>query len=140
MLTPLGPLLGRLYNKRSFERSFRPIFGAGTQPSQEEIDAYWSLIAYGGGTRIAHRLLQYIPERRANRDRWVGAMKGTSTPLRLIDGAADPVSGRPMAERYREVIPDPDVVVLNEIGHYPQMEAPEAVVREYLAFAEGHGL
>ena len=91
----------------------------------------------GGGERSLHRLLRYIPERRANRERWVGAMQHTRVPLRLIDGAADPVSGAHMAARYRELVPRADVVLLEGVGHYPQMEAPADVQHEYLAFVAG---
>jgi pimeloyl-ACP methyl ester carboxylesterase len=55
-------------------------------------------------------------------------------PRRLICGAVDPVSGRHLAERYRELVPDPDVVLLDDVGHYPQLEAPDRVVDEYEAF------
>ncbi|HAV68070.1 MAG TPA: alpha/beta hydrolase, partial [Alcanivorax sp.] len=40
----------------------------------------------------------------------------------------DPVSGGHMVARYRELIPDPDVVELAGVGHYPQTEAPDAVI------------
>ena len=39
-----------------------------------------------------------------------------------------------MAARYREVIPNPDVVMLGgDIGHWPQIEAPDAVLEAFLA-------
>ena len=43
-----------------------------------------------------------------------------------------------MVARYRELVPDPDpdVVLLPEVGHYPQIEAPAAVLAAYLAFAD----
>jgi pimeloyl-ACP methyl ester carboxylesterase len=60
-------------------------------------------------------------------------MRETAVPMRLIDGPADPNSGRHMAKRYLEVIPDADVVMLDDaIGHWPQIEAPEAVLRHFL--------
>ncbi|MGC7264400.1 alpha/beta hydrolase, partial [Mycobacteroides abscessus subsp. abscessus] len=41
--------------------------------------------------------------------------------------------GLHMAERYLEVIHDPDVVLLDDnIGHWPQIEAPEAVLTHFL--------
>jgi len=40
-----------------------------------------------------------------------------------------------MAERYREVVPAPDVVLLDGIGHYPQIEDPDGVWRAFAAFA-----
>lgn len=38
-----------------------------------------------------------------------------------------------MAQRYLEVIPDPDVVMLaDDIAHWPQIEAPDAVLAHFL--------
>jgi pimeloyl-ACP methyl ester carboxylesterase len=136
LLTPLGPLLGRLYGRRAFSRTFRAIFGPDSQPTDEEIANYWELVSDGGGERLLYRLLRYIPERRVHRERWVGAMQKTGIPLRLINGAVDPVSGAHMAARYRELVPRADVTLLEGIGHYPQMEAPDDTLREYLAFVE----
>jgi pimeloyl-ACP methyl ester carboxylesterase len=69
-----------------------------------------------------------------HRARWVGALVESTVPRRLICGAVDPVSGRHLAERYRELVPDPDVVVLECVGHYPQLEVHDRVVDEYEAF------
>jgi pimeloyl-ACP methyl ester carboxylesterase len=55
-------------------------------------------------------------------------------PLRLIDGLLDPVSGVHMAARYRELISEPDVVELPNVGHYPQLEAPEETLAAILDF------
>ena len=64
-------------------------------------------------------------------------MRQTDIPMRLIDGPADPNSGRHMAQRYLEVIPNPDVVMLDDnIGHWPQIEAPDAVLENFLAFVD----
>ena len=39
-----------------------------------------------------------------------------------------------MARRYAEVIPNADVIVLaDDIGHWPQLEAPDAVLTHFLA-------
>ncbi|MUM35809.1 alpha/beta hydrolase, partial [Mycobacterium sp. CBMA361] len=40
-----------------------------------------------------------------------------------------------MAARYREVIPNPNVVMLaDDIAHWPQIEAPDAVREHFLEF------
>lgn len=137
LLTPLGPLLGLLTHERAFARSFSAIFGPRTRPSAEELCDFWTLVSRDGGARIMHRLIRYIPERLAFRARWVGALQRTSLPLRLIDGPEDPVSGAHMAQRWREVVPDPDVVILDGIGHYPQVESPDAVTRAFFDFVDG---
>jgi pimeloyl-ACP methyl ester carboxylesterase len=135
LLTPLGPLVSSLMNERMFRKGLCAVFGSHTRPTEEELHRFWLLVAHDGGARLAHRLISYIPERRANRDRWVGVLARTSVPLLLIDGAADPVSGLHMVERYRELVPDPRAVVLPGIGHYPQIEDPR---RTLLALLEFH--
>jgi len=136
LLTPLGPLLSRLMNRRSFERSFTAVFGANTQPSAEELAQFWELIRRDGGQRIMHKLIRYMPERIAHRERWVGALQKTRVPLRLINGPDDPVSGAHMVARYRELVPNPDVVSLPGIGHYPQTEDPAGVLKAFFEFHE----
>jgi pimeloyl-ACP methyl ester carboxylesterase len=61
-------------------------------------------------------------------------MQFTKVPMRLINGSTDPVSGEHLAACYEALVPDPDVVRLPGIGHYPQVEAPEAVLEAFLAF------
>jgi pimeloyl-ACP methyl ester carboxylesterase len=80
------------------------------------------------------RLLRYIDERRRQRTRWVGALTQTRLPLRLINGPEDPVSGAHMARRYAELVPNADIVSIPGIGHYPQVEAPDRVLRAFLEF------
>jgi pimeloyl-ACP methyl ester carboxylesterase len=64
----------------------------------------------------------------------VGALQKTRVPLRVVNGPQDPVSGAHMVERYRELVPDPDTVLLPGVGHYPQVEDADGVVRAFLDF------
>jgi pimeloyl-ACP methyl ester carboxylesterase len=134
---PLGPALSRLTNERAFARSFAPIFGPETQPTAAEMHDYWRVVSHGGGQRIGHRLLGYLRERVENRERWVGALEGAAAhgiPVRFVNGLLDPVSGAHMLTRYRAVVPDPDWIPLEGIGHYPQVEDPAGVLRAYWGF------
>jgi len=79
-------------------------------------------------------LIWYMQDRIDNRERWVGAMQKTQVPLRVIDGVVDPISGVHMTERYKELIPNPDIVLLDDIGHFPLIEAPKDVLKHYLEF------
>lgn len=132
--SPLGSVLSRLMGERGFGRAFRKVFGPETQPSDIEMHDYWTLASRDHGTRALQRLLRYIDERRRYRDRWVGALIHTQVPLRLVNGPLDPVSGAHMVARYRQLIPHPDVVSLDRIGHYPQTEAPKRTLRALLDF------
>ncbi|MES2489170.1 MAG: alpha/beta hydrolase, partial [Pseudomonadota bacterium] len=107
-----------------------------TKPSAAELHDFWSLIAHNDGKRIIHLLIAYIDERRYNRERWVEALRRTRVPLRLINGPEDPVSGAHMVARYRSLVMSPDVVSLPGIGHYPQTEAPQAVLAAFFEFQD----
>jgi len=129
----LGPLLSRVMGYAKFEAAMLSIAG-GQPPSREELQDLWVLIERDGGRQALARLISYMEQRHRNRARWVGALVESRVPRRLICGAVDPVSGRHLADRYRELVPGPDVVVLEDVGHYPQLEAHDRVVDEYLAF------
>jgi pimeloyl-ACP methyl ester carboxylesterase len=134
LLSPIGRLVNGLSSKRQFERSLSAIFGPDSQPSQGDLDSFWRLISYKHG-RIFHRLIRYMPERKQQRERWVGALENSVVPIGLINGSVDPISGAHMVARYREVVRDDDFIVeLPTIGHYPQVEAPDQVVMAYRAF------
>jgi pimeloyl-ACP methyl ester carboxylesterase len=131
LASPLGPLLARLGGQRAFASSMRRIWG--THPvSDEELRAMWRLIAEHDGPAVLPKLIGYLGERRAHRERWVGALASATAPLRLIDGLVDPISGADMVARYRELVPRPDVVELPGVGHYPQLEAPDVVAAAVL--------
>jgi pimeloyl-ACP methyl ester carboxylesterase len=133
LLSPLGPILARLSSRRRFDASFAAIFGPDTPPSRAFLDDAWFLLTRDGGRAMLPRLIRYIVERRERRERWVGALTARALPVRLVVGALDPISGRHMAERYRELVRDPDVVLLERLGHYPHVEDPEAVLTAFLA-------
>ncbi|HAP59130.1 MAG TPA: alpha/beta hydrolase [Cytophagales bacterium] len=139
LISPLGPLLTPFVGKSAMARTFRQIFGPDTQPTEEEMDAYWELVALQEGNKVMPRLIRYMTERTQNRERWVGAMQSTTLPMRIIDGVVDPISGEHMVQRYEALIPNPDVVRLPGIGHYPQMEAPEEVLKHVLEFLKHQG-
>lgn len=134
LLSKVGFLFSRFSTFKRFVTSFSILFPEATKPTLEEMRQLYSLIEFKNGTRITYKLIQYIIERRENRSRWVGALQKANCPIRLIDGLDDPVSGKHMVDRYREVIPNPDVVELVGCGHYPQLEMPEKVLKKYLEF------
>ena len=137
MLTPLAPLLVRLISKASFTATMNKLFSTPLEPDM--LEAFWTLFSHNDGKAVMPRLLQYIPQRRINRSRWVNAIVNTSLPLKVINGAADPISGLHMTERYRELVPRPKITLLDNIGHDPQVEAPVAVMEAYYLFLRKNG-
>lgn len=132
LASPMGALVSRLLTKQRFSTSLSAVFGAHTQPTASFLDDAWALIATQNGHRLAHKLIHYMADRRVHRARWVQAMQHSKVPLALLIGDADPVSGAHLAARYEELIPKPRVTRLAGIGHYPQVEAPAAVIAALL--------
>ena len=133
-ISPFGALLGLVINRSTFGKSLSDVFGAATKPSPSELDSHWALVCERNGHKIQHKLLHYIQDRKTNRARWVGGLKATKIPMRLINGALDPVSGEHLFHYYNEQIPNADAVLLKEIGHYPQTEDPNSVMEAFGAF------
>jgi pimeloyl-ACP methyl ester carboxylesterase len=132
--SPLGPLLSRYLNRRAFARSIAAVFAPGSPPSESELDTFWALATHENGHRITHKLIHYMADRRRYRERWVDALRDAHCPLALIDGVADPVSGAHMVTRYRELVGKGHIVELAGVGHYPQVEAPDLVLKHYADF------
>jgi len=127
----LGPAIAPLMRFAAFRASMHRVWGT---HRLDEADArgMWQLVTASDGVRVLPKLVSYMAERKQHRDRWVGALTGARVPLRFINGLVDPVSGAHAVTRYRELVRDPDVVELDGIGHYPQVEAPDAVVAALL--------
>ena len=136
LLSPLGFWIAKLTTRARLAQNMVRIFGANTKPDAALIDDFWALISANNGRAIIHKLIRYMPERKVHRSRWVSAMQQTHVPLKLICGAADPISGAHMAARYQELVPQANVSLLDHIGHYPQVEAPGAVIAAFLQFQD----
>jgi pimeloyl-ACP methyl ester carboxylesterase len=129
----LGPVLARAITYGTFRRTMRRIGGI-HPPSERDLQDLWALQIRDDGRQALARCINYMEQRRQHRARWVGALVESKVPRRLLCGALDPVSGRHLAERYQELVPQPDVVLFDELGHYPHLEAPERVLAAYLEF------
>lgn len=126
---PLGPTLIRLTTRGRFRRSLAAVFGPDSPAGEEFLDTAWELVSAGQGRRVIPALLRYMEERQQHRERWLTALMGAQIPLGLINGNADPVSGRHMVLRFRELLGDGHFIrSLPTVGHYPQVEAPEQVL------------
>lgn len=134
LLSPVGWLLNKLFSKKTFDKSMTSVFGPNTPPSEQELDQFWQILTYNEGHKLAHKLMNYINDRKLHRTRWVQALANSQAPLALINGSADPVSGKHMVNRYRELVSDQMIYELAQVGHYPQVEAPDDVAKLYLAF------
>jgi pimeloyl-ACP methyl ester carboxylesterase len=123
----LGPLLARAVTERAFARSLSSVISPAHALGQEELRAQWEVVRRANGVAATPRLLRYMAERRENAVRWEGALEGRDVPLQLVWGMADPRSGAHIAEHARNRVPGARIVALADVGHYPHLEAPDAV-------------
>ncbi|MDN3645168.1 alpha/beta hydrolase [Pontixanthobacter aestiaquae] len=132
--SPVGFVLGRTLNRKTFGKSFSRIFGPKTKPSQEELDILWSLFTEQRGNRIVHKLAHFMNERFFYEDRWVNALEDAQERVGLINGAHDPVSGEHCYRRWVDTMPESNEYLLSGIGHYPHVEAPAEVASTALSW------
>lgn len=130
----LGPLISGLLSERAFARSFAAVFAPARRPPAAELHEHWLAVSRRGGARLAHRLIRYIGERHRHRERWERAFAECGVPLACVWGLLDPVSGAPVLAALRRRRPGLEVVELADVGHYPQLEAPERVAEAALRF------
>ncbi|WP_444890400.1 alpha/beta fold hydrolase [Microbulbifer sp. DLAB2-AA] len=137
LLSPIGSLINKLMRYQQFCRSFSAIFGPETKPSDRELRDLWQILQYKNGNRLLYKLITYMYDRRKHRQRWIDALNQYPGPLLLINGSLDPVSGKHMVDRFRQLIDRAaDIIELGKIGHYPHWEAPDHMVSAYLNFVE----
>ncbi|WP_396586763.1 alpha/beta fold hydrolase [Bermanella sp. R86510] len=138
LLSPLGPLVNKLAGYKQFCARFSSVFGEHTKPTEHELQIFWKLINEKDGKHIFHNLIKYMRDRKQHRERWVEVLQKSSIPLALINGSVDPVSGAHMVERYKQLNCRLDYLgELVNIGHYPQVEDPAAVVEHFYQFIDG---
>lgn len=138
LIGPIGKYFGRFIPDARFAASLASIFGLGTKPTVEELDDLVRLFKHNDGKLIAHKLIRYMKERQKYRERWVTPLQRLTQPFLFINGSFDPVSGKHLVTRFREIVPDQrNIVEVPNIGHFPHLEAPDKVLDEFLTFIEG---
>lgn len=132
---PIGKLLSNLLTKKKLEKSIKSVFGPNTQPSEQLINQFWDILNYNDGKSIAYLIGRLVFDKLNHQERWISAMQNTKIPMCFINGPFDPNSGIHMANRYKELIPNPNVKLLEQdIGHWPQIENPSGVLFYYQEF------
>lgn len=134
LLSPFGPLVAKLMTEKKFKNNLTKVFSKAHPPTDEFIRETWKLITENDGRSMIPKLIRYITERRIHRERWVEPLVNVVVPIRLINGVEDTISGKHVADRFAVVVPNPDIVLLEDIGHYPHVESPDEVLKAFFEF------
>ena len=135
LLSSKGPEIAAGLTREFLERGLPPIFGPDTQPADELINDYWELLCLNDGRLRLPNLIGYLHDRKHLADGWKHALIHHPAKKQLIAGMVDDISGPKMAAEYRATVPNALITILDRIGHYPQIEAPEIVIDSVKKFA-----
>eukprot|EP00762_Andalucia_godoyi_P004411 ANDGO_08203.mRNA.1 Uncharacterized protein MT1882 len=137
-ISPLGEFLVQfVFGKAQFRRSMNRVFGA-NKPSSALIDAYWGLLCYREGYARIPDLLYKLHERKVFHERFEQALREIKSNFLYLAGPDDQISGRNMAVAVQKLLESEDSAKCFDagVGHYPHVEVPHIVVREYAAFLQ----
>jgi pimeloyl-ACP methyl ester carboxylesterase len=126
-----GPQISAQITEELWTMALAPTFAEGFDAAADSADI-WRSMSREGGHRIVHRLIQYMKDREVNSERWVRALERSDVPLSFVWGMLDPISGAHMAQRICERLPAVPLLALDDVGHWPALEAPERVVTAIL--------
>jgi len=104
-------------------------FSPSASVSDAEVAQQWAMIAHDDGHRMLPRLIRYIEERRRDESRYTGAIESHPSPLHVVWGVDDPIAVVAMTDRLRAAREDASFELLDGVGHYPMIEAPERFAR-----------
>lgn len=128
LASPLGPLLARAIDSpRIFEKQVVSAQGNDRLSGQQVLDMY-SAASTGAPPGLMARLIGYLEERRRfEESRWLPAVRDCPAPVQICWGADDAVAPVAIAERLKaEVRPDARLTVVEGLGHFAQLQDPEA--------------
>ena len=125
-----GPRISAAMTAEAMAVALRPTFAPQFDHAAASADI-WRATARGGV--ILHGLIKYMTDRRTHERRWVDALETTDVPLAFVWGMLDPISGAHIGERIRQRIPAAPFAALDDVGHWPPLEAPERVTAAVLS-------
>ncbi|MHA3981854.1 alpha/beta fold hydrolase [Acinetobacter venetianus] len=134
MASFIGHLIVPLISLPIFSKSMQQMFDPNHQPNAEELKQWYEQLNFNQGKKCMVSLNQSIFDRFKHRDRLVNAMINSTVPMLLINGKNDPNSGQHMAMRYKTLIPNPQVIELEDCGHWTPWEQPNIVQKEIISF------
>lgn len=120
-----GPWVAKLSSRRTLARNLRNLYVDSSQLTAAEVDALWSMMTFNQGRKVLHKTSQYIKQRYRYWYRWIGALQSTDLPIEIIWAKQDPVAVLEMATTLHNEIKNSRLTLLDNLGHFPMLEAPE---------------
>lgn len=113
-------------------RNLRESIAPGTAVGPEELSDLVELIRLEQGDRLLTRQIDYVRERRRHQRTWTTALVDYPGRLSALWGVLDPIAVPAMPRHLADLRPGTEVRLLEDVGHWPSIEAPETVAAELL--------
>jgi len=123
----LGAIVARLSSYRLFRHQYPNVYADPASFNEEHYREQWALIMNNNGRGVMQKIAGYMRERRRNGDRWLQPLHRTRVPFKLIWGCEDPIAIIAIANKLCAQNPSIALTRLENVGHYPQLEAAEMV-------------
>ena len=121
----LGKYVAKLTNFPIFRKNMKNIYFDSSKVTDNELKEMRKLIELNGGRKIIHKLTQYINERYTYWDRWIGALKETQIPTKIIWAKNDPIAVPAIAQLLAREIPNNTLYWMENTGHFLMLENPK---------------
>lgn len=129
-----GPILARLSSEGYFRRNIAATVAKPLAP--DEVGRMWALLIHDDGRARLPAISQYLHERVHLWHRWIGALPLLDLPAHILWGRLDPIARAVIAETLAREIRGAELTWLDDVAHWPTLEAPErwsAEVNRFLA-------
>jgi len=123
----LGALTARFSGWQVFRRQYPRVYAHPRQFDETHYRSQWSLMLNNQGRQILHKIAAYMKERERMGERWTGPLHRLDLPFKVIWGRQDPIAVHAIAEKLHSSNRLLSLITLDDVGHYPQLEAPERV-------------
>ncbi len=121
----IGPLVARLSSKRVFAQNMKQLWHDKSKLTHEELDAMWTMLIHNNGKAVLAKITQYLRDRVTFWHRWVGGLVKTDIRTNILWGESDPITGADVAKVHHREMRNSQLLLLEKVGHYPMLEAPE---------------
>ncbi|TXD66437.1 alpha/beta hydrolase [Polaribacter glomeratus] len=117
--------IAKLTNYPLYRKNLRNVYFDKSKATNGELQEMWFMLEYNHGRKVIHFLSNYINERYTFWHRWIGALKETTIPTKIIWAKNDPVAVAVIAELLTLEIPNNKLFWIDNCGHFPMLEKPD---------------
>ena len=117
--------VAKLTNFSLYKKNLRNVYFDKTKVTDTELQEMWFLLLHNNGRKVIHSLSNYINERYTFWHRWIGALKETQIPTKIVWAKNDPIAIDLIADLLTIEIPNNQLFWIDECGHFPMLEKPK---------------